>query len=315
LTPTDTAYSGQNGVMSVATVALKNANGLADTVYAGDMKGNVWKYDLSSTDPAQWSVALSGVPLFTASKDGVAQPITGGIEVSAGPAGGVSLFFGTGRYFAVGDNTGGTGLPVQTLYGITDNLSTAITDGRASLVGQAVMAGTASGGYEMRGVTSNPVSYVTKRGWYVDLKVVTGNAIGERFIGTPSIQNGKVFFTTFTPGEATCLPGGGINWLYGLDILSGAGGLSGLSLTPGGDSMCTGNCGAVSLNKDAKPSPPVKDSSIFVPKLAPCDPADPACTLDKQIQSEMCTFVLRAIGAPPLYMPRPCGRQSWRQVR
>ncbi len=317
LRPTDAAYAGRNGVMNVAAVSLNNSSGLADTVYAGDMQGNIWKYNLSSPTPSAWSVAFSGTPLFTAAKDGVAQPITGGIEVAAGPGGGVSLFFGTGRYFAVGDNTGGTGLPVQSLYGITDDLSTtAITTGRDALVGQAVMAATASGGHEIRGVTNNPVSYVSKRGWYVDLKVVTGNAVGERFIGTPSIQNGKVFFTTFTPGEAACSAGGGVNWLYGLDILSGAGGLSGLSLTPGGDPMCTGNCGGVSLNNADNPtSPPVKDSSIFVPKLAPCDPTDPACTLDKQIQSEMCTFVLRAVGAPPLYMPRPCGRQSWRQVR
>ena len=317
LKPTEAIYAGRNGVMNLAAVSLKNSSGLADTVYAGDMQGNIWKYDLSSVDPTAWSVAYSGVPLFTAAKDGVAQPITGGIEVAAGPGGGVSLFFGTGRYFAVGDNTGGTGMPVQSLYSITDDLSrTPITTGRAALVGQSLMSATASGGYELRGVTNNPVSYVTSRGWYVDLKVVTGNAVGERFIGTPSIQNGKVFFTTFTPGEAACSAGGGVNWLYGLDILSGAGGLSGLSLTPGGDSLCTGNCGGVSLNNGDNPtSPPVKDSSIFVPKLAPCDPADPACTLDKQIQGEMCTFVLRAIGAPPLYMPRPCGRQSWRQVR
>src|SRR5690606_17367486 len=109
--------------------------------------------DLSSTNPAEWSVEFSGTPLFTAVKDGAPQPITGGIEVASGPGGGVSLFFGTGRYFAVGDNTGGTGLPVQSLYGIVDNLKTAITDGRGSLVGQVLMAGTASDGYEIRGVT------------------------------------------------------------------------------------------------------------------------------------------------------------------
>lgn len=318
LKPTDAAYAGRNGVMNLAAVSLNNSNGLADTVYAGDMQGNIWKYDLSSVDPAAWSVAYSGVPLFTAAKDGVAQPITGGIEVAAGPGGGVSLFFGTGRYFAVGDNTGGTGMPVQSLYSITDDLSaTPIATGRAALVGQSLMSATASGGYELRGVTNNPVSYVTSRGWYVDLKVVTGNAVGERFIGTPSIQNGKVFFTTFTPGEAACSAGGGVNWLYGLDILSGAGGLSGLSLTPGGDSLCTGNCGGVSLNNGDNPtSPPVKDSSIFVPKQAAlCDATDPTCTVDDRLKAEMCTFVLRAIGAPPLYMPRPCGRQSWRQVR
>ena len=28
-----------------------------------------------------------------------------------------------------------------------------------------------------------------------------------------------------------------------------------------------------------------------------------------------CSMVIRVAGAPPMYLPRPCGRQSWRQVR
>jgi len=59
----------------------------------------------------------------------------------------------------------------------------------------------------------------------------------------------------------------------------------------------------------------VKDTNIFVPKLTPCKPGDTGCTVDKMLQASQCTFVLRAAGADPLYMPRPCGRQSWRQIR
>ena len=39
------------------------------------------------------------------------------------------------------------------------------------------------------------------------------------------------------------------------------------------------------------------------------------CTLDEQLKNDICTYVLRTGSADPLYMPRPCGRQSWRQVR
>lgn len=66
-----------------------DGNGTADVAYAGDLQGNVWKFDLSSADPAQWrsafpvsSSAGSGtpVPLFTATirsgQKTVAQPIT-----------------------------------------------------------------------------------------------------------------------------------------------------------------------------------------------------------------------------------------------
>lgn len=310
-----TGHNSRNGLMNIAPIALKNFDRVVDTVYGGDMEGNLWKFDLSNPDPTKWNVAYNGAPLFTATRDGAAQPITGGLEVSSGPGGGVSIFFGTGRYFADGDNLGGTTLPVQSIYGIWDNMAGTV-GGRGDLVGQTITSTPDSNGYETRAVSNNAVNYTVKRGWYVDL-VVDGVGTGERFIGNPNIQNGRVFFTTYITGEASCGPGGGTNWLYGLDLLTGAGAMSGVTTSIGGTSVCSGNCGAVALGKGGTStnSPPTKDTNIFVPKLTPCDPADPACTVDKLIGAEQCTFVLRAVGADPLYLPRPCGRQSWRQVR
>ncbi|MFP3648450.1 PilC/PilY family type IV pilus protein, partial [Paraburkholderia sp. SIMBA_054] len=43
-----------------------DGNGTVDTVYAGDMLGNVWKFDLGASTPASWSVANGGDPLFQA---------------------------------------------------------------------------------------------------------------------------------------------------------------------------------------------------------------------------------------------------------
>ncbi|HEY0334469.1 MAG TPA: PilC/PilY family type IV pilus protein [Stenotrophomonas sp.] len=308
-------HNVRNGLMNIAPIAQKNFDRMVDTVYGGDMEGNLWKFDVSDPNPANWKIAYAGAPLFTATRDDVAQPITGGLEVSGGPGGGVSIFFGTGRYFADGDNLGGTTLPVESIYGIWDN-QTGPVGGRGELVGQTIVSSADSNGYQTRGVTSNAVNYTQKRGWYVDL-VVDGVGTGERFIGNPNIQNGRVFFTTYTTGEASCGPGGGTNWLYGLNLLTGAGSMSGVTTSIGGTSVCTGNCGAVALGKGGSStnSPPTKDTSIFVPKLTPCDPSDPSCTVDSLIGAEQCTFVLRAVGADPLYLPRPCGRQSWRQVR
>ena len=315
LKPTNAAYGVRNGLMNIAPISLYNTNGLVDTVYGGDLQGNVWKFDLSSPTTTSWNVAFAQTPLFVAAVGGVGQPITGGIEVSSGPGGGVSLFFGTGRYFAEGDDSA-TMPSVQSLYGIWDNCATAscttnITGGRASLVSQAITAG-AEG---TRNVSSNAVNYTGSRGWYVDL-AVGGVQEGERFVGTPTLQNGKVFFTTYESSSATCSPGGGVNWLYGLNLLTGGGGMSGVSITPGGASVCTGNCGAVPLNSADNGAPPTRTTNIFIPPLVPCDPlTDATCTIDRQLELEQCTLVLRAVGANPLYLPRPCGRQSWRQVR
>jgi type IV pilus assembly protein PilY1 len=320
LKPTGADYAVRNGLMSVAPVALTNNDGIVDTVYGGDLQGNVWKFNLSETNPDNWSVAYSGEPLFTAKIGTVAQPITGGIEVTSGPSGGVSILFGTGRYFAVGDNTVSNNPPVQSLYGIWDNQSNDRITGRDMLVEQTISNVATSGGYDTRDVSNNLVTYGTKRGWYIDLKVGTSGK-GERFIGTPRIQNGKVIFTTYEGVDTTCSAGGGINWLYALNLLTGAGGMSGVSNSRGGNPVCTGECGAISLNKDGKNMPPVKDTNVFVPPTptleelqALCDPTTPGC-LQQRINAKMCTFVLRAPGADPLYLPRPCGRQSWRQVR
>lgn len=321
LKPGGTGYAIKNGLMNIAPVALRNSDGLVDAVYGGDMQGNLWKFDLTAADPGSWTVAFGGEPLFKAkSADGTPQPITGGLEVSTGPGGGVSIFFGTGQYFAVGDNQVPSNPPVQSLYGIwdPDTATSGTVSGRDELVGQTISSGTTSSGYVTRNVSRNQVSYAAKRGWYVDL-VVAGTADGERFVGTPRLQNGRVIFTTFEPaGGSDCSPNGGTNWLYALNLLNGAGSMSGITTSPAGDSVCTGECGAISLSKDGKSSPPVKDTGIFIPPQGSitCDPTDSeADCAGKKLAAEKCTFVLRAPGADPLYLPRPCGRQSWRQVR
>lgn len=315
ISPAGSGYANRNGLINIAPVALKNNDGITDTVYGGDMQGNLWKFDLSDTNPANWKVALDGAPLFTARRGEAQQPIMSGIEVSSGPGGGVSLFFGTGQYFAADDNQVSSTSPVQTLYGVWDDLRTAI-GGRANLVEQTISSTTSSGGYDIRNVSRNNVSYTTSRGWYVDL-VVDGTVEGERFVGNPNIQNGSVFFTSYVPGTAICGSGGGTNWLYGLNLLTGGGAMSGLSPEIGGESLCTGECGAVALSKggDRGQGPPVKDTSIFVPKLTPCDPNTAGCTVEDALKADQCTFVLRAPGADAMFMPRPCGRQSWRQIR
>ncbi|HYQ24210.1 pilus assembly protein [Stenotrophomonas sp.] len=315
IAPTGAAYAVRNGLINLAPVALKNSDGVTDTVYGGDMQGNLWKFDLSDTNINNWKVALDGVPLFTAVRDNKPQPIMSGIEVTSGPAGGVSLYFGTGQYFAADDNAVSSTSPVQSLYGIWDNLKTAVS-GRSVLQGQTVSTTSANAGYSGRAVTRTEFVYGDVRGWYVDLLV--GNTLdGERFVGNPNIQNGTVFFTTYVPGTAICGSGGGVNWLYGLNLLTGGGAMSGLTTSINGTSVCTGNCGAVALNKGGAPAqgPPVKDTSIFVPKLTPCDPTKATCTVQQLLDAEACTFVLRAPGADAMYMPRPCGRQSWRQIR
>ena len=108
-----------------------NGDRVVDYVYAGDLLGNMWKFNLSDPDPALWDIPyVSGgnpAPLYTA-KDQlatpVAQPITSKPEVGRGPQGrGMVVLFGTGKFMEQGDK-----VPTQTqaFYGLFDpNTNTA----------------------------------------------------------------------------------------------------------------------------------------------------------------------------------------------
>ncbi len=111
-----------NGMSSPIAVDVSN-DGKVDFVYAGDLKGNLWKFDLTATDPAQWDVAFLKTsepqPLFTArGPDGSLQPITTKPDVMYHPRQhGYMVCFGTGKYLGDRDPAN---LETQSIYGIWD---------------------------------------------------------------------------------------------------------------------------------------------------------------------------------------------------
>jgi type IV pilus assembly protein PilY1 len=94
-----------------------------DFVYAGDLKGNLWKFDLSQKEIANWKVAFmpGGVaqPLFQAKgPGGTVQPITTRPDVMYHPEKhGFIVCFGTGKYLGDSDYSDTS---VQSIYGIWD---------------------------------------------------------------------------------------------------------------------------------------------------------------------------------------------------
>ncbi|ART52546.1 hypothetical protein CBP34_13985 [Acidovorax carolinensis] len=143
---TDAMGSGNakdNGLASPALVDL-DGDGKTDVVYAGDNLGNVWKFDLTSTDETQWAVAFgNNKPLFTTlgpvalggTRDKV-QPITAppivrpndrtmtvgtGASAKTIPLGGMMVAFGTGRNLTANDRRTDITQNVQTLYSVLDN--------------------------------------------------------------------------------------------------------------------------------------------------------------------------------------------------
>lgn len=309
---TGNVASPMNGLGNIV-VADSNSDGLVDMAYGGDLQGNVWKFDLSGATKASWSVGAT--PLFTAQDpDGNRQPITGGFELSVGPNGGYMVYFGTGRYFANGDSST---TDLQSVYGIWDKLDGTTVSGRGNLAQQSILSNDNTTP-PTRSVSTNGVNYLSQRGWYMDLALKDrgGNYIktGERMIGNPRIQSGRIYFPTYIPGvSADCVPGG-VNWLYGLNPLSGAASLGQITVPPGTSAVGGGNTGGVSSGSGA-PSQGVGVTQPTPGLPSYCDPADEAC--NPVTPAKACSEVVQDPINPSesLSIQRVCGRQSWRQLR
>ncbi len=141
---TGAGSSAQPNGLAVPSPVDINGDLIIDYVYAGDLHGNVWRFDLidTSLDPAihedsdplakrprenaaadKWSIGYGGTPLFTAKDDltpATPQPITTNIIATPHSSGtGIIVMFGTGKYLEASDAAADTA-HVQSYYGIWD---------------------------------------------------------------------------------------------------------------------------------------------------------------------------------------------------
>jgi type IV pilus assembly protein PilY1 len=249
-----TPLTPANGLST--TFALdKNSDGTVDYLYAGDRYGNMWKINVSSTNPADWGSAFgttsSPLPLFTATTADTPakiQQITTSPIVTRHPNGGYMVLFGTGSYVDQTDTV--SPFSTNSFYGIwdKDDGTTRVTS-RDQLQKQATLA--ISSGTTTYGLQSNcqpqylssataptsatvlcPASLAPtltgglvaqQLGWVLDLaNDPSVSNSGERYISgvTPVLENGLLTFVTLTPSGDVCA-GGGYDFVYNLDYLSG----------------------------------------------------------------------------------------------
>lgn len=116
-----------DGIAFVEPVDL-NGDHTADYVYAGDYFGNVWRFNLTSSNPSDWQATYGGTvgePMFHATNGTASQPVTTKPVVLTVPSASglprVLVEFGTGTDVTTADqapNTTAAG--VQTIYGVWD---------------------------------------------------------------------------------------------------------------------------------------------------------------------------------------------------
>lgn len=201
------SVSSPGGITGIAAID-KDGNGTADYVYATDINGYVWKFDLTSSNPSNWGNYYGTKALFSAG-----QPITVTPQVSVSPNGGYLVYFGTGKYLENGDNTTTT---QNAFYGIQDpDVASATMPISSSTLQQQTITTTTIGTTVYRTMSSNAVNYTTQNGWYVNLPLS-----GERVVTNPILRNGRIIFTTLVPSTATCSYGG-TSWLMEFNYLTG----------------------------------------------------------------------------------------------
>ncbi|AWN17016.1 Type IV fimbrial biogenesis protein PilY1 [Salinisphaera sp. LB1] len=194
---------------------------VTDYVYAGDLYGNVWRFDLTSSNPSDWS----DQKIFQAkAADGSVQPITTQVQVAAHPNGigyGVMVYFGTGQDIQpLNNNQSAT---PNSFYGVWDPDVISYDPGtnnapprpdnwfvtRDQLVSQSVNTISPSNGIaglSYRTVTDNPVTYIDNngkiadRGWAIDLPQDSGEAV----LNPASIVGDNVEFSTTVINRQTC---------------------------------------------------------------------------------------------------------------
>lgn len=246
--------SNYNGLATPVPFSARG-DGIADWVYAGDLNGNMWKFDVTDPDPANWHVAYNSgactsaaavsacTPLFIArDSSSNRQPITTAPQIIRNPKGGVMVLFGTGKYLENSDTT--SPFTTQTYYGVWDNgTNTASTMSRSNLLQQKIVStidvtsagvtssyrlstdycvgasGSKSGFDAGNGGIAVAVCtdnwLSTQKGWYIDLP-----SSGERLAFNGLIRNDRIVFPTLIPSTTPCLAGGD-SWLMELDALTG----------------------------------------------------------------------------------------------
>ena len=197
--PTDSTTN--NGLFAPTGVYAADGVTLA-YAYAGDLQGNVWKFDLTSTSPGAWSAKK----IFHAEKtSGTPQPITGGIATALDPRTNKTwVLFGTGSFLTAAD-ANDIGTDKQSMYGVIDDITTGSAYTRSDLTARSVTVGTGADSGERY---FQDLVNLTNKGWYVDLPDK-----GERIVQNAQIDGSYLVTASMMPSGNSCADAAGSGYI------------------------------------------------------------------------------------------------------
>ncbi len=175
------------GLAHVSGYTTDYRNQLTEQLYAGDLYGNFWRFDISDANPAKWTV----VKLAQLTDSGGApQPVTTPPQIEIDVLNGVDrwVFVGTGKLYHQSDLAD---TQTQTMYAIRDGSATQpYAYGKVLTRSDLVVVSNA------QGLAAKP-----DIGWYDDLPP------GERIVVPPQATLSTVVYSGTLPQNDPCLTG------------------------------------------------------------------------------------------------------------
>jgi type IV pilus assembly protein PilY1 len=329
-----------NGLSAPALVS--DADGVLRYAYAGDLQGNLWRFDLSGDAP--WPGAVGPgpgkTPLFVARDAGGArQAIAQQPKVVFATGGGYLILFGTGRMLEADDRLPARFAP-QSYYAILDTLATPaqLVEGRGDLTPRSLSGADGAPALTLTGTELSAGS----KGWYIDF--LDAAATGERSLDSGVLTDGQLALNTVLPGRTPC--DATRSRSYVLDALTGlpsasmtagaSGGAGGGSAGGGAGGGSSGGGGAAAADSRMTgrlaPDYAVRPVLLRLPAAlpvrgaapggAPAGPAPGSSTSATVARASrtVAIAVFSALGTTPvrsggsLSVAAPSGRLSWREV-
>ena len=217
ITEIPTPVTGSETDNGLSSVRLRvNAQNVVQAAYAGDLKGRLWKFDLSAADPASWKVAFAGKPLFTA-PGGANQPITVQPLILDHPINGKMIYVGTGKFSEVADKQ--TNNP-QAFYAIWDADAGSGGIVATNLQLQTVLDSVSGSDATYFRSTKDDVDWAVKKGWYMPL-ATSDPYLGERIIFPAQTSRNRIIFTTAAVNSSDPCESTGTGRLFELDPATG----------------------------------------------------------------------------------------------
>lgn len=202
-----------NGLAAATLTNFPDTGAIANHAYAGDLQGNLWRFDLTGNNSNGWSAER----VFSAADpDSNSQPFTVAPRVTINPNNLEELIIniGSGSFIRSNDDVD---RQVQTLYTISDDLARSDLD-RSDLLEQTITRQdsisvgradeTGTNEFTVRDTSSNDMD--GEPGWYLDL-IYDDEKTGERVVSRASYPFGifpdRVRFSTLIPDQNPCSSG------------------------------------------------------------------------------------------------------------